>query len=57
MERPKYDLKAMLAEIEKDGGLDHAAASRQVSQDEIAALFAQAASDAPQEPCEPTTRS
>ena len=48
MTRGKYNLKAMLAEIERDRGLERRAATAQLSQDDIAALFTQPAQPAPQ---------
>ena len=61
MNRPKYNLKAMLAEIEQDRGLERRSGTAQLSQDDIAALFNQPAQPAQPvrdgEPCERTTRS
>ena len=61
MNRAKYNLKAMLAEIERDRGLERRSATAQLSQDDIAALFTQPAPSAQPaedpEQCERTTRS
>ena len=57
MTRSKYDLKVMLAEIERDRGLERRSPTAKLSQDDIAALFTTPAPPQAEEPCAPTTRS